>query len=305
MTHWTHHQTILNGLRIHYVSQGRGPLVLLLHGFPEFWYSWRFQLPALAQAGFRAIAPDLRGYNQSEKPAGVAAYSINHLVEDVAAMLREWGDERGGFLVGHDWGGVIAWYVAHRYPDLVKKLTILNAPHVNRYLELLRTPGSQWLSSSYVAFFQLPWLPERLLTWNDGALIERMFRSSGAAPPHFTPDDARRYRRAIMEPGAARAMLNYYRSMARRTAAAFFQQPPLHIAMPTLLLWGQQDRALIPANADASRLARWVPQLQVKRVEASHWLQTERPEFVNQALLAFLQDDSAPPKITAEGTSDE
>ncbi len=289
MNAWSHNQAILNGLRFHFVEQGEGPLVLLLHGFPEFWYSWRFQLPALAQAGFRAIAPDLRGYNRSEKPNGVAAYDINHLVEDVAAMLREWGDERGGFLVGHDWGGVIAWYVASRYPQLVKKLTILNAPHPNRFLELLREGSPQRFHSYYIALFQLPWLPERLLTLNDGALVGRLFRDSGASPRHFTPDDARRYRVAITQPGAAQAMLNYYRSIARRTLAAQLQQPPLHITMPTLLLWGEQDIALLPENTE--RLARWVQALRVERTEASHWVQMDQPEWVNQQLVDFMRGE--------------
>lgn len=284
----THHHTILNGLRFHVSEQGEGPLVLLLHGFPEFWYSWHFQLPALAAAGFRAVAPDLRGYNLSEKPPGVASYHIDHLVADVAAMLREWGDEAGGYLVGHDWGGVIAWSVAARHPELVKKLVILNAPLPARYLEVLRETPVQVAKSYYAFLFQLPWLPERLLTLGTPATVRRFFLSTGLNPAHMTEEDARAYYDALTQPGAATAMLNYYRSNVRQIVSegGAPSEPP--ISAPTLLLWGRRDVALDARNAERDKLLRWVSPLRVEPLEASHWPHLDIPEQVNRHLLDFL-----------------
>ena len=159
------------GVRLHHVSAGRGPLVLLLHGFPDFWYGWRRQLPALAAAGFRAVAPDLRGYNLSERPARVADYRIERLADDVAALVRALGADRA-HVVGHDWGGLIAWQLAMRHPQVVDRLAILNAPHPARFRRLLLDPR-QGLRSWYVAFFQLPWLPERVLGANGRRALRR------------------------------------------------------------------------------------------------------------------------------------
>ena len=285
---WTHRQAIVNGVRLHYVEAGEGPLVLLLHGFPEFWYSWRFQIPALAAAGFHVVAPDMRGYNLSEKPPGIRAYHIDNLVADVAALLRMFGGESGGFLVGHDWGGVVAWHTASRCPDLVRKLVILNVPHPNRYLEVLRTYRDQMLRSQYVTFFQLPFLPEWLLTRRKGELVERSMRASGMNQEHFTGEDARLYREAITRPGAARAALNYYRSIGWRTLLAGMREDPRHIAMPTLLLWGRNDLALHIANADREALLRWVPDLRVETFEASHFVHIDLPERVNELMTGFF-----------------
>ncbi|MBA3533940.1 MAG: alpha/beta hydrolase [Ardenticatenales bacterium] len=292
---WTHHEAIFNGLRFHYVSQGEGPLVLLLHGFPEFWFSWRFQLPALAAAGFRAVAVDLRGYNLSEKPQGVGSYDTKHLVADTAAMLRELGSEEGGYLVGHDWGGVIAWHTARHHPELVKKLVVLNAPHPDRYLEVLRKMPAQLLKAYYIAFFQLPWLPERLLTFGNGTAVEMALRGSGIDAAHLSAAEARQYREAITQPGAATAALNYYRSMGRRIlmGGRSGNGKRRSIEMPTLLLWGIHDVALDSSNAEYEELRRWVPNLRVEPINASHWVQVDAPDEVNAKLLAFLTEDTA------------
>jgi epoxide hydrolase 4 len=287
---WTQHEEIFNGVRLHYVSQGEGPLVLLLHGFPEFWYSWRYQLPALAAAGFRAVAPDMRGYNLSEKPPGIHSYHIRQLVGDTAGMIRALGGEDGAYLVGHDWGGVVAWHTASRHSDLVKKLVILNAPHPNRYVEVLDERRRQRLKSTYVGFFQLPLLPERMLTAREGALAERLMRQTGINPAHFTDADARHYRKAICQPGAATAALNYYRSMVRRKLSQRMEEPSHMIHAPTLLLWGIADTALHNANAQHSRLSRWVPDLRVEPLQASHWVQLDLPHEVNQKMVEFLAE---------------
>jgi epoxide hydrolase 4 len=286
---WTHHQAIVNGVRLHYVEAGEGPLVVLLHGFPEFWWSWRFQIRALAEAGYRVIAPDMRGYNISEKPPGVQSYRIHTLVADIAALIRHAGADNA-MLVGHDWGGVVAWYTAARYPDLIPKLVILNAPHPDRFSEVGRTVSAQRRMSWYVAFFQLPWLPELLLP-RTPAQVRRFFLGSGANPAHFDAGDAQRYAGALNQPGARTATLNYYRSIARRTFRRRSTREPLLITMPTLLLWGKHDVALHIANADAPRLRRWVSDLRVELLDASHWVQMDVPEQVNTFLIEFFDGD--------------
>lgn len=292
---WTHHDAIVNGIRLHYVEAGQGPLVLLLHGFPDFWRSWWYQIPALAAAGFRVIAPDMRGYNLSEKPAGVAAYHIDNLVADTVALLRSFGGESGGFLVGHDWGGVVAWYTANRHPEFVKKLIVLNAPHPNRYMEVLHASRAQKLKSYYVGMFQIPWLPERLLTMRQGVLIERALRNSGINPANFTPALAGAYRQAIIQPGAATAALNYYRAMTRRMVFHGMKEPALSVPVRTLLLWGTKDVALDNANANRQALLRWVPHLDIETLEASHWVHIDQPAAVNARIIAFLRNATEQP----------
>lgn len=291
---WVSGELIANGIRLHYVESGEGPLVLLLHGFPEFWYSWRYQIPALAAAGFRVIAPDMRGYNLSEKPSGIDAYSIDALVADTAALIQTFDGERGAFLVGHDWGGLVAWYTAHRHPELVNKLIILNAPHPNRYIEVLRGSIAQNLRSWYVGFFQIPWLPERLLTVGGAALVEWAIRWSGADPRHFSPSDARRYREAFGRPGAATATLNYYRAMVRRTLARGGREEPVRVSAPTLLLWGIDDVALDRANAEREALLRWVPDLRVEYFPTSHWIHTDCPDEISARMVSFLREPAQP-----------
>ena len=189
-----------NGVRFHYAEAGHGPLVLLLHGFPEFWYGWRRQMPALAKAGFRVVAPDLRGYNLTERPAGVPQYRLPLLVEDVVQLITALGETSAG-LVGHDWGGMIAWYVAMHHPRLVRRLAILNAPHPAAYRRELRRFSSQAWRSAYAAFFQLPLLPERLLRARGFALLRRALRGG----PARDPEDMKRYIDALARPGALTA----------------------------------------------------------------------------------------------------
>ena len=188
-------------------------MCLALHGFPEFWYSWRHQLPALAAAGFRAVAPDLRGYNLSDKPPGVAGYRMEHLVADVAGLVRGTGRPRAA-VVGHDWGGAIAWTFAMRHPELVERLVVLNAPHPAAFLRELRTPA-QLLRSWYVFFFQLPGLPEWYVRRRDFALLERALRRGAVRPGAFSDEDVRLCKEALARPGALTAAINYYRAVFR------------------------------------------------------------------------------------------
>ena len=255
-----------------------GPLVVLLHGFPEFSYAWRKQIGPLAAAGFRVLAPDQRGYGRSGKPAGIDAYVLDELADDV---LRLAGERRFS-LVGHDWGGVVAWWLALRNPERLDRLVILNAPHpatLESYA--LRHPG-QMLKSWYVLFFQLPGVAEAAFRARDfrmpaGALVGTSRRGT------FTSEDLERYRAAWAEPGAVTAMLNWYRALRRRRPV-----PAKRVAVPTLILWGERDAFLQPGLADAA-LALCDDGRLVRFDRATHWLQHEEAERVNGELVGFLR----------------
>lgn len=273
----------LSEVRLHYVEAGEGPLVVLLHGFPEFWYSWRAQIPALVAAGFRVVAPDMRGYNLSSRPRGVAAYDMHHLTGDVRELIAERGGERA-MLVGHDWGAAVAWATAFTHPDVVERLAILNVPHPRRLLQGLRT-ARQLRKSWYMFFFQLTWLPERLVGRNRWQFFRDLFEHDARAGA-FTAADIERYVEAWSRAGAATATINYYRAAFRKTPtrAAAGIQP---IAAPTLVIWGERDRHLGAELAEPER--RDVPNLErVERLDASHWVQHDEPETVNRLLIEFF-----------------
>ncbi len=273
---WTHREGIVNGIRLHWVEQGEGPLVVLLHGFPEFWYSWRHQIPVLARR-FRVVAPDLRGYNLSEKPR--KGYDIQTLTDDVRALIAYLGAERA-VIVGHDWGGLLAWVFAIRFPDVTEKLVIMNAPHPGRFMEAVRRPR-QFLRSTYVFFFQTPVLSELILGSNRGWTLARLMRRSAVNKDAFPPDVIERYREALSQPGALTCALRYYRS-ARLSSLP----PDLSVHAPTLILWGKHDPAL--GRELTEGLERWVPDLTVHILPCGHWTQQEAPDEVNHLMLEFL-----------------
>lgn len=288
---WVHRFAPVNGLRLHYVEAGdpAGPLVVLLHGFPGFWYCWRHQIPTLAAAGFRVVAPDMRGYGLSDKPPSVCDYAMPHLVADVVGLARHLGAERFD-LVGHDWGGVIAFPVAAWHSDQVRRLAVLNAPHPAAYLREVRRvdPPKQLLRSWYAFFFQLPWLPEALLSWNDYAALKELLRHDPARPGAFTADDVTRYVAAWSRPQAMKSTINYYRANLRRSPVELARSTH-HIPMPTLLIWGERDNALVPELTEG--LEGWVPDLRVRRLpRASHWVQHDEPEKVSRWLVEFFGD---------------
>jgi pimeloyl-ACP methyl ester carboxylesterase len=245
---------------LHYLEAGEGPLVVLLHGFPEFYYSWRHQWPALAGAGLRVVAPDLRGYNLSDKPRPVRAYDIRLLARDVARLIRERGAERA-HVVGHDWSGGVAWAFAMRYPHMLERLAILNCPHPARVLRGLRTLR-QVRKSWYIFFFQLPWLPEATFRANHFAGLRRAV-AGVARPGAFTPADVERYVQAAAQPGALTAGINYYRAMFRRGPGAL-RTDLRRIDAPVLVIWGERDRYLGRELADPPRA--WVPNARVVRL---------------------------------------
>lgn len=286
---WEHHEAVVNGVRLHYVETGSGPLVVLLHGFPEFWYGWRHQISPLAAAGYRVIAPDMRGYNQSEKPPGVHAYAVETLVKDVVALIAHCGATRAT-VVGHDWGGVVAWEVAMRRPDVVEKLIVLNAPHPAAFLRELRTP-TQLVRSWYAFAFQVPVLPELLIALGDYRMLRTVFRRDPVRPNAFTEGDIQRYRDAFAIPGARTATINYYRAAIRRNPRRITAEAVRSVTAPTLLIWGMGDRYLSPALTE--RLGQWVPRLRVERITgASHWVQHDAPEQVTALMLGFLRADA-------------
>src|SRR5579872_2956633 len=265
-----------NGTRLHYVAAGAGPLVLLLHGFPEFWYSWRFQLPALARR-FRVVAPDLRGYNLSDKPA--SGYDIATLSADVRGLIEALG-ERQADVVGHDWGGALAWVTAIRAPDVVRRLVVLNAPHPAAMRRELRNPRQAW-RSAYMGFFQMRGLAERAMERDDYAMVRRTLRAADHGRAWLTDEDIARYVAAITRPGALAAALEYYRQLPRDWNAL---SPLRVITAPTLVLWGELDPYLDVGLLDG--LDRWVRELTVRRFPtAGHWLNQQEPERVNAALV--------------------
>ena len=264
-----------NGLRFHALTAGddRAPLVLLLHGFPEFARSWRHQLPALAEAGYRAVAPDLRGYGGTDKRG---TYDLRTLAADVAALVRALGEQRAA-VVGHDWGGAMAWMSAHYERELVERLVVLNCPHpATMSVELLRSPR-QLARSAYVFFFQLPRVPEWLLTRRGAGAVAKALRGGSHVRSAWPPEELERYRREFLRPGAARAALGYYRAFFRHPLAPRRAARSRAIEAPTLVLWGVEDQFLGEELIAPEKLARWFAPgntPEIRRIEdAVHYVQ--------------------------------
>ena len=289
---WRHRDISANGARFHVTECGPadGPLVLLLHGFPEFWWCWRDQLVALGAAGYRAVAPDLRGYGASDKPPrGYDAYT---LAADVAGMVRALG-ARDATVVGHDWGGVLAWTVATLHPRVVSRLVVLGMPHPLRLREALVRDPRQLRASSYIGFFQLPRLPEARLTKDDGAYVGELLRRWGG-PGFPDAETERRCREAVQVPGVAHCSLEWYRwavrSRTRPSGLRFLALLDKGVGVPTLQLHGVLDTCLLPETAHGS--GAWVhAPYELQLLDGvGHFPHEEVPELVNEALLAHLRD---------------
>jgi pimeloyl-ACP methyl ester carboxylesterase len=273
-----------NGIQLHVLQSGpkSGTPVMFLHGFPEFWYGWRKQIPAFAAAGCRVIVPDQRGYNLSNKPKGVKAYCVEALVEDIIGLISALDYEKVN-LVGHDWGALVAWMLAIKHPEKLHRLGIINVPHPSVMKRFLQRDLEQMRRSLYALFFQLPWLPElsmRAGNWRGASISMRRSGRSRA----FTGEDIEKYKEAWSQPGAMTAMLNWYRAAAR-------YQPEItngmQVHIPTLILWGVKDFAL------SRRMAR--PSLDycddgnlIFFPDATHWVQHEEADEVNRQLLTFI-----------------
>lgn len=276
-----------NGLDFHAMIQGTGQAVLMLHGFPENWYSWRYQIPALAEAGYKAVAVDLRGYNKSSRPGKVADYHVDHHCDDIFDLIRALGAEKV-HLVGHDWGGAIAWTYASRKPETLHSLSILNAPHPKVFQQHLTRNFRQMMRSWYMLFFQIPWLPEFLIRLNADNTFTRTFRGWARRKEMFPDDVISVFKKAMLEPGALTAGINYYRATARDPNSMRQAKDFPDITVPTQVIWGDNDKALgkelcddIHKHIDAPYELHFIP-------GCSHWVQQEEPEKVNEHLLSFL-----------------
>jgi len=262
---------------------GAGRLVVLVHGFPDGAYTWRRQLPALAAAGFHAVAPDLRGYGGSSRPRGVAAYAMSRIEDDLVGLIRSYGVDRAA-IVGHDFGGGIAWSFAMHHPERVARLAILNAPHAVAFARGLRSPR-QLARSWYMFAFQLPELPERLLRRNDLRAIRAVYMRDPVSRDAFSTADIERHIAALRPAGALTAAVNYYRALFRDARALIAATRV--IRRPVLVLWGERDRYLGPELAAPD--PRWVPDCRVVRIpDASHWVHLDAPDLVNAELIRFL-----------------
>ncbi|HXK24549.1 MAG TPA: alpha/beta fold hydrolase [Myxococcota bacterium] len=287
-----HLQIAANGLRFHVAEAGAGDrLALCLHGFPECWYSWRHQMPLLAKLGHRVWAPDLRGYGESDRPLAVSDYALERLMDDVAGLVDASG-AREVTLLCHDWGGIVGWCFAMRKVRPLARLVCMNVPHLGAGLEAAGL--RQRLRSWYILFFQLPWLPEKLLVGGGARRIGRMLRESAKRLEAFDDADLEVYRQNALRPGAATAMIHYYRALGRgggyrRQIAQGFPT----IETPTLLLWGTEDIAL--GTELVAPTGRFVRDLTVRFLPGiGHWVQQEAPEAVNAMLEAWLTGRAVP-----------
>jgi pimeloyl-ACP methyl ester carboxylesterase len=274
-----------NGIQLHVAEAGPadGPLVILLHGFPEFWYGWRNQIAPLAARGFHVVAPDQRGYNLSDKPAGIANYDLDLLAADVIGLADHFGRQTFA-LVGHDWGSAVGWWTAGLYPGRVERLAILNAPHPAVWLEAMRNNPVQRRKSSYVRLFGIPWLPEFLIRLSGFQALARAFRDS-VRPAAFTEADLKAYSAAWSQPGALTAMIHYYRAVLRKQLAPAAEY---RISCPVWIIWGRHDAYVVPALAESSKnlcddgRIVWLD-------HATHWVQHDEPDRVSGLLADFLR----------------
>lgn len=280
-----HHLVKVNGVTLHVVTAGPkdGEPVILLHGFPEFWYGWKHQIPALAAAGYRVIVPDQRGYNLSDKPKGLDHYVIYKLVDDIVALAEALGYSTVN-LVGHDWGAIVAWSLGILYPDKIRKLTIMNVPHPVVFQRTLRSSISQLLKSWYVFSFQVPAVSEWMMSWGDYSFAANMIKRTGK-PTTFSDADLEHYKTAWRNPGAMTSMINWYR--------AYLQKPPtrpenVRLPMPTLMIWGAKDQFLSAQMAQPSIELCDNGKL-VMIDDATHWVQHDAADQVNSLLLEFLK----------------
>lgn len=275
-----------DGVRLHAATAGdSGPVMLFLHGFPEFWMAWHRQLPEFGR-DHRAVALDLRGYNLSDKPRGVAAYALPKIVDDIRHVLRALSPGRPAILVGHDWGGIAAWVLGRESPELLERLIIINAPHPLLFFRELKRTAAQKLASSYAGFFQLPGIAERAVQAFDFAALRKMVFGTSVKAENFSAELRAAYRTAWRQPGAITGGLNYYRNV-KALKRLLERDRPWRINVPTLVLWGDQDPALLRGNLVG--LDELVAQLTVRRhASATHWIVHEEPEWLHANIRAFL-----------------
>ncbi len=287
----------VNGVKLHVVTAGKGPVILFLHGFPEFWYEWKDQLAEFGKDHL-AVAPDMRGYNLSDKPEALDQYKINVLVEDVRALGDHFSHQKKFVLVAHDWGGAVAWAFAIAHPEMLEKLVIVNAPHPGVFGRLLATDAAQQQASQYMLMFRSP-QAEQTLSANNYAWLVGAVLGDGLKSGVFTEEDKQAYIKAWSQPGALTGGLNYYRANEVGPAGGGQGATPprgnfavdpnaLMVKVPTLVIWGEKDTALLTQNLDG--LDKFVPQLTIKRIpDGSHWVIHEKRAEVNAAIRDFIR----------------
>ena len=277
----------VNDVRLHTIVTGPedGVLIVLLHGFPENWYAWHKQIGPLVQAGYRVVVPDQRGYNLSDKPVEVSSYRLKTLAADIRELICAYGRERA-IIVGHDWGGGVAWRFAMNYPEATVKLIVMNAPHPAKFARALSENPDQRRKSWYMGYFQIPWLPETQLGFAPLYSARMAFRQMAVRKNAFTDDDLKVMAASLAQPGALTAMLNWYRAAFRYRDTG---EVPV-IETPTLLIWAEDDFAL--GKSLTVGLEKWLPNLRIHYIpDCGHWVQNEAPDEVNEQLLGFLKAD--------------
>jgi pimeloyl-ACP methyl ester carboxylesterase len=277
----------INGIALHVVLAGpaRGKPLLFLHGFPEFWFAWHHQIDHFVSSGYRVIIPDQRGYNLSDKPAGIASYSIDLLAKDVVGVLDSVTDSKA-FVVGHDWGAGVTWYLAARYSEWVSRTAILSGPHPRVFIKHLIINPAQLRKSLYSLFFQLPWLPERILRRRDWAALVRALRDT-SPPGVFSDRDLEQYKKSWARKDALTAMLNWYRAAILHPSKFALDSKTSRVKVPALVIWGRKDQFLDPALARESLLYCDDGHLEIFET-ATHWVQHEEPAQVNNLLSQFF-----------------
>jgi pimeloyl-ACP methyl ester carboxylesterase len=288
-----HEYADVNGVRLHYATAGKGKLIMFVHGFPEFWYEWKNQLAEFSR-DYQAVAPDMRGYNLSSKPADVEQYQVKYMIEDIRALAEKLGHKKFT-LVAHDWGGAIAWSFAIAHPEYLEKLIIINAPHPGVFQRELRDNPAQQKASQYMLMFRSP-QAEQILSANNYAALVQAVLGEGLKAGHFTAEDKKAYIEAWSQPGALTGGLNYYRAARlgppageaqKGEAATGMNMPSLVVKVPTLVIWGEKDTALLTGNLEG--LDKFVPNLTIKRIpEGTHWVIHEKPALINSYIREFI-----------------
>uniref|UniRef100_A0A9J2PR85 AB hydrolase-1 domain-containing protein n=3 Tax=Ascaris TaxID=6251 RepID=A0A9J2PR85_ASCLU len=289
---WTHESAQLSEVKLHYVEAGDmdHPLMLMLHGFPEFWYSWRYQIRYF-QKNHHVVAVDMRGYNESDKPEGIENYHMSVIAKDIKELISALNHEKA-ILVGHDWGASIAWKVAAEYPEVVEKLIVLNCPHPRVFMQLLRTNFAQMMKSWYMVLFQMPSLPEFMCKANDYKMLKDAFRSEKTGikkKEHFTDEDEKAWLFTYSQPNAFTAPINYYRAGLSKSDESIM--PSSLIKPKTLIIWGTQDAFIEKCAADMSTKYCEVAEVHFV-VGASHWVQQDDPDAVNTCIEKFISEIS-------------
>lgn len=288
-----HEYAQLGDVRLHYVTAGKGKLIMFLHGFPEFWYEWEHQLKEFGK-DYQAVAPDMRGYNLSSMPHEVEKYQTRYLVEDIRLLAEHLGNKKF-VLVAHDWGGAVAWAFTLRHPDLVEKLIIINAPHPFVFDRELRQSPAQQKASSYMLMFRSP-KAEQILSENNYAFLVDTVLTDGLKKGYFSEDDRKAYIEAWSQPGALTGGLNYYRAASLggltgeggEASGGTADPSQFVVKVPTLVIWGEKDRYLLKGNLEG--LDEWVADLTIKRIsDGSHWMVHEKPELVNRLMREFIE----------------